>query len=96
MNKPSESRTGSGPALHKKVAETAGDVAKASRVVAGIAVGGAAVAAPTGLSAVGVALGLTTAPFIVTAAPVLMAVAGVACTVSAAAHLYSKFGPHSK
>ena len=82
--------------LHARAADTAGDVAKASRVVAGVAVAGAAVAAPTGIGALGVALGLTSAPLIVTAAPILVTIAGVACTVSAAAHLYSKYWGRKK
>lgn len=76
---------------HAKLAEVSGDIAKGTRVIAGVAAAGAAVAAPTGLTAVGVALGLTSAPLIVTAAPILIGIATAAATVSAAAHLYSKF-----
>ena len=75
---------------HEAVAEHADIVAKTTRVVAGVATAGAVVAAPTGLSAIGVAAGIASAPVIVTAAPVLVAVAGGAFTVSAAASLYSK------
>ena len=49
-------RASSNEISHEKVAEMSGDIAKATRVAAGIAAAGAAVAAPTGLSAVGVAL----------------------------------------
>lgn len=73
-----------------QLADLADTAAKGSRVVAGVAVVGAAIAAPTGLASVGVALGLVSAPFIVTAAPVIVAVAGGAATVSAAASLYVK------
>jgi hypothetical protein len=75
---------------HAQIADHADSLAKATRVAAGVAVVGAAVAAPTGLTAVGVAVGLVSAPFIVTAAPILVAVAGGALTISAAASLYSK------
>ena len=44
---------------HEKVAAAADTTAKATRVVAGAAVAGAFVAAPTGLTAVGVSLGLS-------------------------------------
>lgn len=75
---------------HESIAESAGDVAKATRVVAGVASVGAAIAMPTGLAAAGVFFGITSAPLLVTAAPVLVSVAATAATVSAAMHLYSK------
>lgn len=61
---------------HEQIADHADSLAKATRVAAGVAVG--------------VAVGLVSAPLIVTAAPILVAVAGGAITVSAAASLYSK------
>ena len=76
---------------HREIADGADTVAKASKVAAGIAVAGAAVSAPTGLAAVGVALGVVSTPLVVTAAPILANVAGVAITISAGASLYSKF-----
>ncbi len=76
---------------HREIADGADTVAKATKVAAGIAIAGAAVSAPTGLAAVGVALGMVSAPLVVTAAPFLASVAGVAITVSAGASLYSKF-----
>lgn len=75
---------------HAQISDQADTAAKASRVVAAVAVAGAAVAAPTGLSAVGVAIGVFSTPVIVSAAPVLVAVAGGAAAISAAASLYSK------
>lgn len=75
---------------HEQIADYVDTVAKGSRVLAGIAGAGAVVAAPTGLSAIGVSLGVVSAPLLVTAAPVLLSVAGAAFTVSAAASLYSK------
>lgn len=76
---------------YEKIVDVADSAAKASRIVAVTAVAGAWVAAPTGLSAVGVALGVVSAPAIVTVAPMLVAIAGGAAAVSAAASLYSKF-----
>ncbi|MDP3204963.1 MAG: hypothetical protein Q8M80_12925 [Hydrogenophaga sp.] len=75
---------------HEEIADHADTVAKATRVAAAVAVTGAAVAAPTGLTAVGVALGVVSAPILTTAAPVLLLIAGGALTISAAASLYSK------
>lgn len=75
---------------HEEIADHADTVAKATRVAAAVAVTGAAIAAPTGLTAVGVALGVFSAPIITTVAPVLLVIAGGALTISAAASLYSK------
>ena len=75
---------------HEKIADHADTMAKGARVAAGVAVVGAVVAAPSGLTAVGVWLGVVSAPFIVTAAPVLVGAAGIAFTVSAGASLLSK------
>lgn len=75
---------------HEEIAEQADTAAKATRIAAALAVAGTSVAAPSGLSAVGVALGVISAPAIVTAAPVLVALAGGSAVLSAAASLYSK------
>ena len=75
---------------HEGISEQVSDIAKATRVIAGVATVGAVVAAPTGMAALGVAVGIASAPIVVTAAPILVAVAGAAATVSAATHLYSK------
>ena len=80
---------------HEKLADAADAASKATRVVAGAAAAGAFVAAPTGLTAIGVSLGLVSAPFIVTVAPVLAGVATGAAAISAAASLYSKFKKRS-
>jgi len=77
-------------ANHERIAEHMDTAAKVTRVAAGVAVIGAAIAAPTGIAAVGVAVGLVTAPVIVTAAPILIGIAGGAATASAAASLYKK------
>ena len=75
---------------HEKVAEAADTAAKATRVIATAATFGALVAAPTGLSAIGVAVGVISAPAIDTAAPILVGVASCAAAFSAAASLYSR------
>lgn len=75
---------------HERIADHAESIEKGLKVAAGLTVAGAIVAAPTGLTAVGVALGLVSAPIIVTAAPIVSSAAGVAITVSAGASLYSK------
>ena len=77
---------------HQAIAEHVDAVANAAKVAAVLTALGAAVAAPTGLSAVGVALGLVSAPLIVSVAPIAGAIAGVAITESAAASLYSRPG----
>lgn len=76
---------------HAEIADHADTAAKAANVAAGVAVVGAAAAAPTGLTAIGVSLGIISAPAIVTAAPILVGAAGAAFTVSAGASLYSKY-----
>lgn len=75
---------------HERIADHADSIAKGAKVAAGVVVAGSVVAAPTGLTAVGVAVGLVSAPAIVTAAPLIASAAGVAVTVSAGASLYSK------
>jgi hypothetical protein len=80
-----------GATTHEKLVDVADTAAKATRVVAVAATAGAFVAAPTGLTAVGVSLGLVSAPFIVTAAPILTGVASGAAAIYAAASLYSRF-----
>lgn len=51
---------------------------------------GASIAAPTGLTALGVTIGVVSAPAIVTAAPIIVSIAGGMVLFSAAASLYSK------
>ncbi|KDB50412.1 hypothetical protein X805_39980 [Sphaerotilus natans subsp. natans DSM 6575] len=76
---------------HKAVADKAEAVSMGLGITSGVAVAGAAIAAPTGLSAVGVALGITSAPLIVTAAPVLGAAATAAGVISGGAYFYSRW-----
>ncbi|MGQ2966478.1 hypothetical protein [Methylophilus sp.] len=75
---------------HDKISDHADSIEKGVKVAAGLTIAGAIVAAPTGLTAVGVAVGLVSAPIIVTAAPLITSAAGVAIPVSAGASLYSK------
>jgi len=53
--------------------------------------GGAALATPTGFSAIGVALGITSAPLIVTAAPLIETAATVTGVISGGAYFYSRW-----
>ncbi|MGX4640465.1 hypothetical protein [Massilia sp. SYSU DXS3249] len=78
-------------ANHKEVADGIETVSMGLGITAGVTAAGAAIAAPTGLSAVGVALGVTSAPLIVTAAPVIAAAATTVGVVSGGAYFYSKW-----
>lgn len=79
---------------HEKIANHVESVSMASGIIAGISAAGAAIAAPTGLSAVGVWLGITSAPLIVTAAPILGTVATVTGVISGGTYFYSKWKKH--
>jgi hypothetical protein len=78
-------------ANHKEVADGIETVSMGLGITAGVTAAGAAIAAPTGLSAVGVALGVTSVPLIVTAAPVIAVAATTAGVVSGGAYFYSKW-----
>ena len=73
-----------------RVADHADTAAKTGRLVAAATMAGATVAAPTGLTALGVTVGVVSAPAIVTAAPVIVSIAGGMMLFSAAASLYTK------
>lgn len=60
-------------------------------ITSGLVAAGATLAAPSGLSAIGVALGITSAPLIVTAAPIVGAAATVTGVISGGAYFYSKW-----
>ncbi|ACO80123.1 hypothetical protein AvCA_39840 [Azotobacter vinelandii CA] len=60
-------------------------------ITSGVVSAGAVLAAPTGLSALSVALGLSSAPLIVTAAPIVGAAAAVTGALSGGAYFYSKW-----
>ncbi|MGZ5017445.1 MAG: hypothetical protein ACXV8U_16860, partial [Methylobacter sp.] len=76
---------------HKKVADKIETVSMGLGITSGIVAAGAVWATPTGLSAVGVALGITSAPLIVTAAPIVGAAATVTGVISGGAYFYSKW-----
>ncbi len=78
-------------ANHKEVADKVETVSMGLGITSGVVAAGAALAAPTGLSAVGVALGITSAPLIVTVAPVIMVAETVVGVVSGGAYFYSKW-----
>lgn len=73
-----------------RVADHADTVAKAGKLIAAATVAGASVSAPTGLTALGVTIGVVSAPAIVTAAPVIVSIVGGMMLFSAAASLYKK------
>jgi hypothetical protein len=81
---------------HEKIAARIEDVSMMTGVLTGIASAGAAIAAPTGLTAIGVALGITSAPLVVTAAPVLATIATVSGAFAGGAYYYSKWRSHQK
>ena len=76
---------------HKEVADNVETVSMGLGITSGVVAAGAVLFAPTGLNALGVAVGLTSAPFIVTAAPVLAVVSTVVGVVSGGAYFYSKW-----
>jgi len=76
---------------HVKVSESVRDGARASKVVAALAALWAWLVAPTGLAAIGASLGIVSTPLVVVLAPMLLAFAGAALTVSTALDLYSKW-----
>lgn len=76
---------------HKEVSDRVEAVSMGVGITSGVVAAGASMAAPTGLSAIGVALGITSAPLIVTAAPIVAAVATATGVVSGAVYFYSKW-----
>ncbi len=76
---------------HKAVADKIETVSMGLGITSGVVAAGAAWVAPTGFSALGVALGLTSAPLIVTAAPVIAVAATSIGIVSGVAYFYSKW-----
>lgn len=76
---------------HKEVADKVETVSMGLGITSGVVAAGAALAAPTGLSALGVAIGITSAPLIVTFAPVIGAIATATGVLSGGAYFYSKW-----
>lgn len=78
-------------ANHKEIADSIETVSMGLGITAGVTAAGAAIAAPAGLSAVGVALGVMGTPLTVAAAPVAAAAATTVGVVSGGAYFYSKW-----
>ena len=76
---------------HKAINSTVGDIAKVAKLASMLAALIASWAAPTGLTALAVKLGLIGAPLIMLAAPVAVGVAAVAANISLALWAYSKW-----
>lgn len=76
---------------HKEVADKVETVSMGLGITSGVVAAGATLVAPTGLSALGVAVGLTSAPLIVTAAPVIAVASTVIGVISGGAYFYSKW-----
>jgi hypothetical protein len=76
---------------HKDVAEKVEAVSMGLGITSGIVAVGAVLTAPTGFSALAVALGITSEPLIVTAAPVIGMIATVTGFISGGTYFYSKW-----
>ena len=76
---------------HKRVADRIETVSMGLGITSGIVAAGATLAAPTGLSAIGVALGIISEPLVVTAAPIIGAAATATGVISGGAYFYSKW-----
>lgn len=78
-------------ANHKEVADKVETLSMGFGITSGVVATGAILAAPTGLSAMGIALGITSAPLIVTVAPIIGVAATVTGVISGGAYFYSKW-----
>ena len=76
---------------HEKMAKRAEDISMTATIVSAVVGVGAMLAEPTGFSAIGVALGMTSEPLIVTAAPIVASVATATGVISGGAYFYSKW-----
>lgn len=76
---------------HEKIAKRAEDISMSATVVSAVISVGANLLEPTGLSALGVTLGILDEPLIVTAAPIVSNVATVTGVISGCAYFYSKW-----
>jgi hypothetical protein len=79
------------PSTHDKIAKRAENISMAAGFVSAAVSVGATIAAPTGLSAIAVAMGLTSAPLVVVAAPIVGVAASVAGVVSSGTYFYAKW-----
>lgn len=76
---------------HEKIAKRAEDISMTATVVSAVVGVGANFFEQTGLSAIGVAIGILDEPLIVTAAPMVSNVATVTGVISGCAYFYSKW-----
>lgn len=76
---------------HKEVSDKVETVSMGLGITSGIVAAGASLAAPTGLSAAAVAIGITSAPIIVAAAPLITAAATTTGVISGGFYFYSKW-----
>lgn len=74
---------------HKKVATRVESISMASGIIAGLSAAGATLAAPSGLDSIGVFLGISSEPLIVTAAPILGIIATATGVLSGGTYFYS-------
>lgn len=75
---------------HSDIAQHTAFAEKVTRIIAFAASTAAIIAAPTGLTAVGVSLGVLATPAIIIIAPFLILLAAAAAALSALASLYSE------
>ena len=76
---------------HEKIAKRAEDISMTATIMSAAVGVGANFFEPTGFSAIGVMLGITDEPFVVTAAPMVSNVATVTGVISGCAYFYSKW-----
>lgn len=78
-------------ASHKVVADRVESISMGLGITSGVVAAGAGLAAPGGVSAVAIALGLSSTPLIITAAPIVASVATAAGVLSGGTYFYSKW-----
>lgn len=76
---------------HKILADRVENVSMGLGITSGVVAAGASMAAPTGLSAIAIALGISSTPLIVAAAPVIASVATAVGAISGGTYFYSKW-----
>lgn len=76
---------------HEKIAKRAEDISMSATILSAVVGVGATLFEPTGLSYIGVSLGIIDEPLIVTAAPMVSNIATVTGVISGCAYFYSKW-----
>jgi hypothetical protein len=79
---------------HEIIASRVESIAMGTGILAGLSAAGAVFAEPTGLDAVGVWLGVTDEPLIITAAPVLASLATASGTISGFTYFLAQWKKH--